>query len=106
MPLETLSVDQIQRIEARMRPGSLSESGFLAPHESLAQVVQRDLETLRELGLTPDHIADRLESIIGAACQLEATREAGGFANPHSLSRQVCHECGWQSPLAEVAGLG
>ncbi len=62
--IDTLSTSDIQRIEARLRPGQYSSSGFLGHGESLRDVVYGDAETLQRLGVTHAQIADKLESLI------------------------------------------
>ena len=62
-----LSSEQIKRIEERMRPGAMSESGFLGSSDKLIDVVERDERTLKQLGISPKQIADRLESLIRQA---------------------------------------
>lgn len=65
--LKKYSTQQIEELEAKMLPGKLSDSGFLAPGESLAKVISDDNETLKRLGITHQQIADRLQGIIGKA---------------------------------------
>jgi hypothetical protein len=62
-----LSEQRIAQIEASMRPGEASLSGFLAPGERLADVIARDERTCAERRIAPEQIADRLESLIGRA---------------------------------------
>jgi hypothetical protein len=54
-------------LEARMRPGAFSKTGFLGPHERLRDVIAADAEVLRKLGLTYTEIAARLDALIAAA---------------------------------------
>ncbi len=61
------SIPTLTEVEARMRPGVLSQHGFLGPNESLLEVLARDAVALRDLGLTPGLIADRLDELISAA---------------------------------------
>ena len=62
-------------IEARMRPGAFSRSGFLGPGDRLAEVIARDRQTLCDLRLTVSEIASALESLIVAA-ELSPSRHA------------------------------
>ena len=62
---ETIDPD----LEARMRPGRLSEKGFLGPDESLAAVLARDAETLERLGVTHEEVAGAIERVISAVLQ-------------------------------------
>ena len=69
MPLfiTDLANTTIARIEHRMRQGQASESGFLAPDESLVEVIRRDEGTLADLGLVAEQVAERLSNILDAA---------------------------------------
>jgi len=62
-----LSPPIVRVIEQRMRPGRLSESGFLDDSEPLIDVIDRDLELLRNVGITTKQIADRLETAVEQA---------------------------------------
>lgn len=57
----------IAELEKRMRPGAWSEGGFLGPTESLEAIVAQDDQTLRELGITYEGIADALEKVLQSA---------------------------------------
>lgn len=57
-------------LEQQMRPGALSEEGFLGFDECLDDVISKDNETLRSLGLTHQQFADRLETLIQKAHRL------------------------------------
>lgn len=50
-----------------MRPGALSEGGFLGECERLEDVLARDRRTLARLGVTYDELAGRLGALIRAA---------------------------------------
>lgn len=74
--LMALSPEQVRRIEQRMQAGGesamcpsgvLSVSGFLQPGERLIEVIEQDERTLAELGIAPEQIADRLETLVGTA---------------------------------------
>ena len=54
-------------VEARMRPGAFSRTGFLGPNERLQEVIAADTETLRNLNLTYAEIASKLDALIAAA---------------------------------------
>ncbi|MBN1479195.1 hypothetical protein EH223_16000 [candidate division KSB1 bacterium] len=54
-------------LEALMRPGVLSQAGFLGPHEHLDEVLAHDAQTMAELGLTYEKIAEKLEQLLTAA---------------------------------------
>ncbi|MBI5066510.1 FHA domain-containing protein [Candidatus Woesearchaeota archaeon] len=61
--------DAIEFVEEEMRPGRLSESGFLGPTESLRDVIEKDAETLKRRGITHKQIGDRLNSLMGQALE-------------------------------------
>lgn len=61
-------------IEARMRPGRLSQLGFLGPRERLTDVLARDDETMRELGLSHAQMAGVLADLLGRAEERPARR--------------------------------
>lgn len=54
----------IAEIEARLRPGRVSDSGFLGPDDRLGEVVREDARRLRELGVDRHVLADRLQQAI------------------------------------------
>ena len=66
----------IEELELRMRPGALSQRGFLGKNEKLSEVLARDAQTLKDLGVTFEEFADRLETLIRAA-----------VATPHRTAR-------------------
>jgi len=85
--LEPLNID---RIEARMRPGAFSESGFLDASERLAEVVERDAAVLARLGVSHEEIADRLERLVCRRLQMEndrSTREIMEHSRTHGWVR-------------------
>lgn len=53
-------------LEESMRPGRLSVGGFLGEKEVLDQILRADDEMVRNLGLTHEQIADRIEYFIKA----------------------------------------
>jgi hypothetical protein len=62
-----------EEVEARMRPGSFSQAGFLGPAESLAQVLDADAHALSELGVSGRVLADRLGQLLEAAVASKQT---------------------------------
>jgi hypothetical protein len=57
----------VRAIERRMRPGRLSRNGFLDKTERLIDVIDSDLELLDKVGVTPEQVADRLETVVSQA---------------------------------------
>lgn len=55
------------RVEELMRPGVLSEAGFLGDKERLDEVLKEDASTLVSLGVTAADVADRIHQIVGEA---------------------------------------
>jgi hypothetical protein len=49
-----------------MRPGALSEKGFLGADERLAAVLSRDAKTVSELGTTCKELGKRLDVLVSA----------------------------------------
>jgi hypothetical protein len=60
-------------LEGSMRPGRLSNGGFLGKNERLDDVLKADDEAVKRLGLTHEKIADRIEYFIKAAGILIST---------------------------------
>lgn len=54
-------------LEEKMRPGNLSNGGFLGTDERLDEVLKADEESVKALGLTHEQIADRLAYFVKAA---------------------------------------
>lgn len=50
-----------------MRPGAVSRAGFLGPHESLPAVMAADEAAMRQIGVTPEALAVKLEGLIASA---------------------------------------
>lgn len=69
------STPDIDWVEARMRPGALSVSGFLGPHESLRDVLAADALAMRRARVTFEALAAALEALLAAA-SASRTREA------------------------------
>jgi len=68
--LETQEIDvdpklcqRVDVFEARARPGKDATSGFLGEDESLQEVLYKDWETVKKLGVTHKELADKLEYI-------------------------------------------
>jgi hypothetical protein len=57
----------LELVEARMRPGRLSRSGFLGPHESLRAVMAADAAAMRDIALSFEAVGSRLSSLLDAA---------------------------------------
>lgn len=54
-------------VERRMQPGAWDAAGFLAPGDLLGDVLARDAQTLRSLGVEAAAIGERLEGLLRAA---------------------------------------
>jgi hypothetical protein len=61
-----------------MRPGAFSQRGFLGAHERLADVLARDAEEMRSIGVTFEQLGARLEEAIAAAESVRARRARVG----------------------------
>jgi hypothetical protein len=106
--IEDLSPEAICRIEQRMRPGQSSDAGFLDKEERLVDVIERDMQVLSDLSVTPEQISDRLGSIVQEAVRLSIS--GLGQAIQHSLSdrdRLAKHLRNWwkDGALEEELGL-
>jgi hypothetical protein len=66
MNLESSSLS-IMELESRMRPGALSQKGFLGKDDRLEEVLSHDAQMLAQLGVTYEEIACRLEALIKVA---------------------------------------
>jgi hypothetical protein len=86
-----LSKLSVTELESRMRPGVLSQGGFLGENERLADVLARDSQTLAELGVTHEGLAGKLGALVrmGEAAS-HSTRRIGHF------EVQVTVYCGFQ----------
>jgi len=62
--VDTLSETEIARVEARLRQGNSSFSGFLGQNERLRQVIYEDAGTLKRLGMTHKQVAGKLEYLV------------------------------------------
>lgn len=65
--MRTYTKAELEALEARLRPGAESASGFLAPGQRLEDVLARDRRTLAALGATFDQLANGLELALGRA---------------------------------------
>lgn len=73
--LSTLSGKPISDIERVMRPGQLSGAGFLGRNESLLDVLAKDNDTVLQLSLTHQELADFLMYFLEA--RTYATQQTG-----------------------------
>jgi hypothetical protein len=71
----------LAELEARMRPGCFSQSGFLGLHESLRQVLDADAQTLAELGVSAGDLAARLGELLEPAAASKAAVTRAGHYN-------------------------
>jgi hypothetical protein len=61
----TQNIDpSMDELGERMRPGALSERGFLGPNETLASVLIRDSQTVDRLGLSHKELAGFLKRVL------------------------------------------
>lgn len=82
-------------VEARMRPGAFSRTGFLGPNERLGQVLATDAETLRNLNLTYAEIASKLEALIAGAEASSTRRVRQGALECRVQVHQGFQICPW-----------
>lgn len=86
-------------IEASMRPGKLSEGGFLGKDEKLVDVLRADNETVMRLGLTHEKIADRIEYFINAVNTAQGFQGEGKLVDGKYLvggkAYRGFQECPW-----------
>ncbi len=94
--IDTLTEAEIERIEALMRPGRLSDDGFLGLDESLRDVIREDTETLKILGVTHEQVADRLEKLVLSVSK--------GIISAEELVRRMRPSSGFYT--VELATLG
>jgi len=73
MPQDQQHDVPLTEVEARMRPGNYSQSGFLGPSESLLEVLERDSDELGELGVEASVLAKRLGEILETALATKHT---------------------------------
>jgi len=83
-------------LEESMRPGQLSNGGFLGEHEKLDDVLKADDATVRRLGLTHEKIAARIQYFIDKVCY--PTREGSLIDGKYLVGGEVYRggqECPW-----------
>jgi hypothetical protein len=66
----------ITELEARMRPGALSQGGFLGENERLSDVLFKDSQTIAELGIDYGELSEKLRALIqkGKSAPQQITR--------------------------------
>jgi hypothetical protein len=68
------------RVEELMRPGVLSQAGFLGAEDRLDEVLKEDARTLATLGITAADVADRIRKIVDVAIrQSRNGRDDGSY---------------------------
>lgn len=82
----------VAALEARLAPGGVSRTGFVAPGERIGEVIRRDARALHRLGVDRHLLAERLERawelelVIGYqqdpfhSCDVYAQTRRGGAA--------------------------
>ena len=68
-----------------MRPGQLSEEGFLLPEQSLLKVIAQDSAYLLEQRISHEQIADRLTTLIARARRFEQIERRRGRSAQSAL---------------------
>jgi hypothetical protein len=68
----------LDRVEARMRPGRLSRTGFLGPRESLRDVMAADAKAMQRIGVNFDALGQRLARLLDAALESPDRRASVG----------------------------
>jgi hypothetical protein len=86
-------------VEARMRPGAFSRSGFLGPEERLADVLAADARTLATLRLDHAQIADKLDILLRAAEASPARTASVGMLECRVQVHQGFQICPWSGDL-------
>ena len=78
----------MEKLHERMQPNNMSQVGFLAPGQNLAEICQKDAETLKARGITHEQIADRLEAVIMKAnfLFLQRHEKVGFFSQEAKMS--------------------
>jgi hypothetical protein len=64
----------LAELDLRMQPGRYSQVGFLAPGESLSDVLSADARALAEIGCTAQMLADALDQLLAAALEAGGSR--------------------------------
>ena len=85
----------IEEIEARMRPGAFSRSGFLGLNERLADVISADAKVLSELGLSCAVLASKLDELVSAAEASPARQARIGALECQVQVHQGFQICPW-----------
>jgi hypothetical protein len=96
-------------IEARMRPGAFSRTGFLGRDEKLRDVIAADAETLRNLNLSYAELASKLDDLLVTAESSPTRRARVGALECGVRVYQGFQFCPWapNPPRAQcTAGLG
>ncbi|MBE0601690.1 MAG: hypothetical protein IH607_07865 [Firmicutes bacterium] len=61
---------ELERIQNNMMPGALSAHGFMGEDSrKLTDIIQSDLKTLAQLGITQEALADRMEEMTAKGLQ-------------------------------------
>jgi hypothetical protein len=84
-----------REIEARMRPGGFSKTGFLGPQERLGDVIATDAQTLQTLRLDYAQIAAKLDALLAAAEASPARRASLGQLECRVQVYQGFQICPW-----------
>ncbi len=111
--IHDMSPAHIEEMERRMRPGQMSVAGFLGEREKLKDIVNADISFLKELGITHQQIAHKLEALVGKAgtawirmyfekgntANLKSEKDGLRLENGRFLVKRVyypgCQECPW-----------
>lgn len=62
---DSLTSDEKTVITEKMRPGKMSQLGYLGDDDDIDDVVSRDIKTVRDRGLTAKDITESLKTVIG-----------------------------------------
>jgi hypothetical protein len=109
----TFSGVDTTELEARMRPGALSRTGFLGPSENLRTVMTADDLAMKQAGQTFETVAAALETLISTAIA-SPSHEANVGGRHHIRVRQYLgfQICPWspdpnhaQCTMGEARGL-
>ncbi|MBL0183600.1 MAG: hypothetical protein IPP96_15445 [Chitinophagaceae bacterium] len=68
----------IEELERRMQPGAYSVKGFLGVGEKLTVITERDRSVLKELGLSYELIAGRLDELLAASIEVRKEKVVVG----------------------------
>ena len=89
----------IKELERRMRPGVLSQDGFLGEEENLKDVLRKDARKLQKLGITHSQLADRLEALITAAIEIPGRTTRVGEFLVQLKSYEGFQICPWSTDI-------